>query len=41
VRDNIRVRRCVLAHGGDDIGYIRITTFNEQTTEGLKRRSTI
>ena len=22
---------------GDDIGYIRITTFNEQTTEGLKR----
>src|SRR5579864_7427624 len=22
---------------GDDIGYIRITTFNEQTTEGLKK----
>src|ERR1700726_3044887 len=37
VRDNIRVRS-VRAHvEGDDIGYIRITTFNEQTTEGLKR----
>ena len=22
---------------GDDIGYIRITQFNEQTTEGLKK----
>src|ERR1700752_1734330 len=37
VRDNIRVRS-VRAHvEGDDIGYIRITTFNEQTTEGLKK----
>src|SRR6201992_161046 len=37
VRDNIRVRS-VRAHvETDDIGYIRITTFNEQTTEGLKR----
>jgi len=37
IRDNIRVRS-VRAHvEGDDIGYIRITTFNEQTTEGLKR----
>jgi carboxyl-terminal processing protease len=36
-RDNIRVRS-VRAHVEDgDIGYIRITTFNEQTTEGLKR----
>jgi carboxyl-terminal processing protease len=37
VRDNIRVRS-VRAHvEADDIAYIRITTFNEQTTEGLKR----
>src|SRR5438552_5456305 len=36
-RDNIRVRS-VRAHvETDDIGYIRITTFNEQTTEGLKK----
>ena len=26
-----------VAHEGDDIGYIRITQFNEQTTEGLKK----
>src|SRR6201998_1554033 len=40
VRDNIRVRS-VRAHvEGDDIGYIRITTFNEQTTEGLKKEVT-
>ena len=39
-RDNIRVRS-VRAHVEDgDIGYIRITTFNEQTTEGLKREIT-
>jgi carboxyl-terminal processing protease len=39
-RDNIRVRS-VRAHvEADDIGYIRITTFNEQTTEGLKREIT-
>src|SRR5262249_14902049 len=37
MRDNIRVRS-VRAHvEADDIGYIRITTFNEQTTEGLKK----
>src|ERR1700739_956033 len=37
VRDNIRVRS-VRAHvEADDIGYIRITTFNEQSTEGLKK----
>ncbi|MBV9559272.1 MAG: S41 family peptidase, partial [Bradyrhizobium sp.] len=37
VRDNIRVRS-VRAHvEADDIGYIRITTYNEQTTEGLKK----
>src|SRR5580693_6554153 len=37
VRDVIRVKS-VRAHvEADDIAYIRITTFNEQTTEGLKR----
>ncbi|WP_315836778.1 S41 family peptidase [Bradyrhizobium prioriisuperbiae] len=36
-RENVRVRS-VLAHiEADDIGYIRITSFNEQTTTGLKR----
>jgi carboxyl-terminal processing protease len=37
VRDNIRVNSVKAHVEGDDIGYIRITTFNEQTTEGLKR----
>src|SRR6476646_4306755 len=37
VRDNIRVRSVRARVEGEDIGYIRITTFNEQTTEGLKR----
>jgi carboxyl-terminal processing protease len=37
IRDNIRVRSVRARVEGDDIGYIRITTFNEQTTEGLKR----
>src|ERR1700710_817350 len=37
VRDNIRVRSVRARPESDDIGYIRITTFNEQTTEGLKR----
>src|SRR6478736_642142 len=37
VRDNIRVRSVRARPEGDDIGYIRVTTFNEQTTEGLKR----
>ena len=39
VRDNIRVRSVRARVEGDDIGYIRITTFNEQTTEGLKKRN--
>ncbi len=37
VRDNIRVRSVRARIEADDIGYIRVTTFNEQTTEGLKR----
>jgi len=37
VRDNIRVRSVRARVETDDIGYIRITTFNEQTTEGLKK----
>jgi carboxyl-terminal processing protease len=37
VRDNIRVRSVRARIEGGDIGYIRITTFNEQTTEGLKK----
>jgi len=37
VRDNIRVRSVRARIEADDIAYIRITTFNEQTTEGLKR----
>jgi carboxyl-terminal processing protease len=37
VRDNIRVRSVRARVEGDDIAFIRITTFNEQTTEGLKR----
>ena len=37
MRDIIRVRS-VRSHGeGDDVGYIRITQFNEQTTDGLKQ----
>ncbi|MEW6766882.1 MAG: S41 family peptidase [Pseudomonadota bacterium] len=36
-RDNIRVRSVRARIESDDIAYIRITTFNEQTTEGLKR----
>jgi len=35
-RDIIRVRSVRSHVEGDDIGYIRITQFNEQTTEGLK-----
>jgi carboxyl-terminal processing protease len=37
MRDNIRVRSVRARVEQDDIAYIRITTFNEQTTEGLKR----
>ncbi|HEY0220084.1 MAG TPA: S41 family peptidase [Afipia sp.] len=36
-RDNIRVRAVRARVESDDIAYIRITSFNEQTTEGLKR----
>src|SRR5215468_8861497 len=36
-RDIIRVRSVRSQSEGDDIGYIRLTQFNEQTTEGLKK----
>jgi carboxyl-terminal processing protease len=36
-RDVIRVRSVRSQAEGDDIGYIRLTQFNEQTTEGLKK----
>jgi carboxyl-terminal processing protease len=36
MRDIIRVRS-VRARSEDDVGYIRISQFNEQTTEGLKK----
>jgi len=37
VRDVIHVHSVKSRVDGDDIGYIRITQFNEQTTEGLKK----
>ena len=37
VRDVIRVKSVRSHTEGDDIGYIRITQFNEQTTDGLKK----
>jgi carboxyl-terminal processing protease len=37
VRDVIRVKSVRSHPEGDDIGYIRITQFNEQTTDGLKK----
>jgi carboxyl-terminal processing protease len=37
VRDIIRVRAVRANVEADDIGYIRITSFNEQTTEGVRR----
>ena len=37
VRDIIRVRAVRARVEGDDIGYIRITSFTEQTTDGLKQ----
>ncbi|TAK46907.1 MAG: S41 family peptidase [Xanthobacteraceae bacterium] len=37
VRDNIRVRSVRSRIEGDDLGYIRVTQFNEQTTEGIKK----
>src|SRR5438093_2711916 len=36
-RDVIRVRSVRSNMNGEDIGYIRVTQFNEQTTEGLKK----
>src|SRR5260370_31672982 len=36
VRDLIRVKSVRSHNEGDDVGYIRITQFNEQTTDGLK-----
>jgi carboxyl-terminal processing protease len=39
-RDVIRVRSVRSRTEGDDIGYIRITQFNEQTSEGLKKAIT-
>jgi carboxyl-terminal processing protease len=36
-RDNIRVKSVRSHVEGDDVGYIRITVFNEQTEEGLKQ----
>ncbi|HEV2630956.1 MAG TPA: S41 family peptidase [Pseudolabrys sp.] len=36
-RDVIRVRSARWHVEGDDVGYIRLTQFNEQTTEGLKK----
>jgi carboxyl-terminal processing protease len=36
-RDIIRVRSVRSHVEGDDIGYIRLTQFNEQTTDGLKK----
>jgi carboxyl-terminal processing protease len=39
-RDNIRVRAVRARVEDGDIAYIRITSFNEQTTEGLRREIT-
>jgi carboxyl-terminal processing protease len=39
-RDVIRVRAVRSTVEGDDVGYIRMTQFNEQTTEGLKKAIT-
>jgi carboxyl-terminal processing protease len=37
VREVIRVRPVTFHTDGGDIGYVRISSFNEQTTEGLKK----
>jgi carboxyl-terminal processing protease len=37
VREIIRVRSVRFNKDGDDVGYIRVTQFNEQTTDGLKK----
>src|SRR5437763_2454928 len=39
-RDIIRVRSVRSSNEGGEIGYIRVTQFNEQTTEGLKKALT-
>jgi carboxyl-terminal processing protease len=36
-RDRIIVRAVRSRNEGDDVGYIRLTQFNEQTTDGLKK----
>jgi carboxyl-terminal processing protease len=40
MRDTIRVRSVRMEVEGDDVGYIRITQFNEQTFDGLKKSIT-
>src|SRR5271156_2126969 len=37
VRDTIKVRSVRSRNEGEDVGYVRITQFNEQTTDGLKK----
>jgi carboxyl-terminal processing protease len=37
MRDVIRVKSVRSHNEGDDVGYVRITQFNEQTTDGLKQ----
>jgi carboxyl-terminal processing protease len=37
MRDVIRVKSVRSHNEGEDVGYIRITQFNEQTTDGLKK----
>jgi carboxyl-terminal processing protease len=37
IRDIIRVRSVRSNMNGEDVGYIRVTQFNEQTTEGVRR----
>jgi carboxyl-terminal processing protease len=39
-RDVIRVRSVRSRQEGDDVAYIRVTQFNEQTTEGVKKAIT-
>src|SRR3981081_1360584 len=38
-REIVRVRPVRYRTEGGDIGYVRITTFNEQTTDGLRKAS--
>src|SRR6059058_1314227 len=40
MRDIIRVRSVRMRLEGDDVGYIRLSQFNEQTSEGLKKSIT-